>query len=383
MIASEMKRLSLYIIALFFLPFLMSGCGSDSSTESDLREEVIEVKYAAGFRLGRGEGYRRIDIVNPWDTTGLLNTYILVDSNEELPPHLPQGRVLRTPLRNTLLFSSVHCALMQELACLDAIGGVCDKDYIYVDELRRRLAEGALVDAGSSVAPDLEQIIDLAPDAILLSPYENSRYDRLENSDIPIVECADYMENSPLGRAEWVRVFGWLYGCEAKADSLFAAVEQAYNVTRERIAQADDAYPKVITERRSGAVWYVPGGKSYMARILADAGAEYPWRDNGSSGSIPLSFEQVFAEAQDADVWLIKHHSESDLSYRTLVEEYAPYARFKAYEEQQIYDCNTRYYRYYEETPFHPERLLQDLGAIFHPQLFADYTPYYFHPIAL
>lgn len=376
-----MKRLVFYIIVLMFLSSLMTSCRNGSSAEDDFQEEILEVKYADGFRLVQGEGYRRIDIVNPWDTTRLLCSYILVERTEELPQRLPQGCVLRTPLRNSLLFSSVHCALMQELECLDAIGGVCDKDYIYVDELRRRLAEGKLVDAGSSVAPDLEQIIDLAPDAILLSPYENSRYDRLENSNIPIVECADYMETSPLGRAEWVRVFGWLYGCEEKSDSLFAVVEEAYNTTCKRIAQVD-TYPKVITERRSGAVWYVPGGKSYMAKILADAGAEYPWRENSSSGSIPLSFEQVFAEAQDAEFWLIKHHSEADLSYRTLVDEYAPYARFKAYELQQIYDCNTRYYRYYEETPFHPERLLQDLGAIFHPQLFEDYTPYYFHPIA-
>ena len=377
-----MKRLSLYIAALLLLLCLMLGCSNGSSSDATFQEEALEVRYAAGFRLAQGEGYRRIDIVNPWDTTRLLNTYILVDRNEEVPQRLPQGCLLRTPLRNSLLFSSVHCALLKELDCLDAIGGVCDKDYIYVDELRSRLAAGKLVDAGSSVAPDLEQIIDLAPDAILLSPYENSRYDRLGNSNIPIVECADYMETSPLGRAEWVRVFGWLYGSEAVADSLFVAVEEAYNMTCERIAQVD-THPKVITERRTGAVWYVPGGESYMAKILADAGAEYPWRGNESSGSIALSFEQVFAEAQDADFWLIKHHSDVPMSYRSLLEEYAPYARFKAFDKKQIYDCNTQYYRYYEEVPFHPERLLQDLGAIFHPHLFENYTPYYFHPIAL
>lgn len=376
-----MKRNVLYIVLGVLLSGLLAGCGSASSEDTNLREEVVDVKYADGFRLVQGEGYRCIDIVNPWDTTQLLNRYILVGRSEELPQELPAGCVVRTPLTHSLVFSSVHCSLLQELDRLDAVGGVCDSEYIYVDALRDRLSGGKLVDAGSSVAPDIEQIIDLNPDAILLSPYENNRYERLKNTRIPIIECADYMETSPLGRAEWMRVFGWLYGCEAAADSLFAAVEATYNTTLERIAQVDTR-PKVITERRTGAVWYVPGGKSYMARILADAGASYPWSENNNTGSIALSFEQVFEDGQDADFWLIKHHSESAMSYKTLAEEYAPYARFKAFEEKKIYDCNSRYYRYYEDTPFHPERLLQDLGSIFHPLLFENYTPYYFHPIA-
>ena len=377
-----MKRLHLILIATVAICCLMVGCGASSQGNGEFAEENIEVKYAAGFRLSQGEGYRRIDVVDPWDTTRLLESYILVNRDEELPHKLPQGCVVRTPLQRSVVFSSVHCSLLKELNTLDAIGGICDSEYVYVDELRQRLADKTLVDAGSSVAPDLEQIIDLSPDAILLSPYENSRYDRLKNSRIPIIECADYMEVSPLGRAEWVRVFGWLYGCEVQADSLFAAVEEAYLTTRERVSQAD-VHPKVFTERRTGAVWYVPGGKSYMAQMLADAGALYPWRDNEASGSIPLSFEEVFEQAQDADYWLIKHHSEAQMTYKSLAEEYAPYTRFKSFEQKQIYDCNTRYYRYYEETPFHPERLLQDLSAIFHPQLFEGYTPYYFHPIAL
>lgn len=357
------------------------GCGNAPSGNESTQEEIVEVEYADGFRLSQGEGYRCIDIVNPWDTTQLLNRYVLVPRDAELPQELPAGCVVRTPLSRSLIFSSVHCSLLQELDRLDAIGGVCDSEYIYVDALRSRLSDGTLVDAGSSMAPDIEQIIDLNPDAILLSPYENNRYERLKNTRIPIIECADYMETSPLGRAEWMRVFGWLYGCEAVADSLFATVEATYNTTLERIAQVENR-PKVITERRTGAVWYIPGGKSYMARILADAGAVYPWSENDNTGSIALSFEQVFEEGQDADFWLIKHHSEQLMSYKTLAEEYAPYARFKAFEQKMIYDCNSRYYRYYEETPFHPDRLLQDLGSIFHPQLFENYTPYYFHPIA-
>lgn len=360
---------------------LPTACNSKSNT-SHCNEQSITVKYAKGFTLSQGNGYRRIDIIDPWDTTQLLSTYLLIDRNDTTPSGLPKGEIIRTPLSKSVIFSSVHCSLLNELNALDAIAGICDSEYNYVEALQKRLTEGTLTDAGSSVTPDIERIIELSPDAILLSPFENTQNDRLIHTGIPIIECADYMETSPLGRAEWVRVFGWLYGCETSADSLFSHVEQSYLSTCDLISHTTTR-PKVITERRTGAVWYIPGGNSYMATLLRDAGASYPWNDNQNTGSIPLSFENVFERGQDADYWLIKYHAPADITYSDLQQEYTPYSSFKAFQQQQIYGCNTQRLRYYEETPFHPERLLQDLGAIFHPTLFENYIPYYFHPMPL
>ena len=266
---------------------------------------------------------------------------------------------------------------MRELQCLDAIGGICDSEYVYVEELQQRLATGNLTDAGYSTSPNIEQIIELNPEAILLSPFENTRHERLVNTGIPIIECADYMETFPLGRAEWIRLFGWLYGCEALADSLYNNIKSDYTAIQQRTANIESK-PLVITERRIGQVWYVPGGNSYMAHLLSDAGARYPWSDNNNTGSIPLSFENVLERGQGADFWLIKYHANNDLTYQALKEEYTPNSRFNAFEQKHIYGCNTQYIRYYEETPFHPERLLQDLAAIFHPSLFETYIPLYF-----
>lgn len=375
-------HLSTYTLGCLLLAIMFSCSHNNSSTSAQLQEKEITVKYAQGFRLSEGDGYRRIDIVNPWDTTRFLHTYLLIDRNDTLPSELPNGCIIRTPLRNTLIFSSVHCSLLNELNLLHAVGGICDSQYIYVEELQERLAAGTLVDAGSSITPDIERVIDMSPDAILLSPFENNNNDRLTHTGIPIIECADYMETSPLGRAEWVKIFGWLYHCETSADSLFNSVEEAYNSICCMINETTER-PKVITERRSGAMWYVPGGNSYMATLLRDAGASYPWSDNPNTGSIPLSFENVLEQGQDADFWLIKYHADKDVTYNDLIEEYAPYKRFKAFEQRKILGCNTQRLRYYEETPFHPERLLQDLAATFHPTLFDNYTPYYFHPLPL
>ncbi len=363
---------------------LLSGCRPHTTQETDSTMpaySLLPVTYAQGFRLLRGEGYIRADIINPWDTTSLLHSYILVPRDAELPTKLPQGTLLRTPLTRSLVFASVHCSLLQELGCLDAIGGICDSEYIYIEELQRRLREGNLIDAGNSMSPNVEQIIALHPDAILLSTYENNNYARLEKRGIPIIECADYLENTPLGRAEWMRLFGLLYGCSHKADSLFRAIEADYNATLQR-TQTTPHRPTVISERRTGSVWYIPGGKSYMATLFAHAGATYPWSNDNNTGSIPLSFEAVFEQAQKADFWLIKYHADKDLTYSDLACEYAPYTRFSAFEQQKIYGCNTQKIRYYEQTPFHPERLLSNMAAIFHPELFPDYTPHYFHPLA-
>ena len=371
--------------AVFFITVigLLTGCSSkQTETVQDgiTPDSLLPVAYAQGFKLTQREGYIRADIINPWDTTRMLQSYILVPENKTLPDKLPQGTIVRTPLKNTLVFSSVHCSLLDELGQLNAIGGVCDSEYIYMEEIQKRLKDQSIANAGSSMSPNIEQIIALHPDAILLSPYENSGYGRLENLNIPIIECSDYLETSPLGRAEWMRFFGLLYGCQEQADSLFNAVAKVYNETCKHIATLSYK-PKVISERRTGSVWYVPGGRSYMAVLFSDAGAQYPWGDNTNTGSIPQSFESVFEKGQDADFWLIKYNANNDMTYADLAQEYAPYARFKAFESKQIYACNTQKYRYYEETPFHPERLLQDLASIFHPEVFKNYTPYYFHQI--
>ena len=375
-----MKKVLFHTIAMV-LTIWSVGCSNKASQQGSKTsdEEPVAIEYAQGFRMAQGNGYYRIDIVNPWDTTALLHTYLLVDAQSQLPTHLPDGTLIRTPLRNSLVFSSVHCSLLAELQCLDAIGGICDSEYNYIEELRARILAGTLADAGNSTAPDIEQIIELNPDAILLSPFETVRHDRLEKTGIPIIECADYMENTPLGRAEWMRLIGRLYGCEELADSLFMSIKESYLSTKQKVDSAKHK-PLVITERRIGQVWYIPGGKSYIAQLLSDAGAQYPWSDNNNTGSLALSFENVLERGQEADFWLIKYHAPQNFTYNNLKQEYTPNSRFKAFNQKQIYGCNTHYMRYYEETPFHPERLLKDLGAIFHPTLFEGYTPYYYTP---
>ncbi len=238
------------------------------------------------------------------------------------------------------------------------------------------------MDVGNGLAPNVEQIIALHPDAILLSPFENSGgYGQVEKLGIPIIECADYMETSPLGRAEWMRFYGLLFGRAAQADSLFAEIETAYHTLKALAAPAADA-PRTISELKSSSAWYVPGARSTLARFYADAGANYVFADDGHSGSVPLAFETVFDKGQDAEFWLIKYNQTADKTYAGLQKEYAPYAGFRAFKERNIYGCNTATVPFYEDSPFHPDYLLKDLIKIFHPALLEGYELKYFRKLA-
>ena len=373
-----MKRLLLSAnIGLIIL--LLTACVGGSKTSSvSLNEEIIPLKYAENLLMMKGEGYTRVQLRNPWDTTSVLSTYILVDKESDMPKYLPEGTLVRTPLSKALVYTAVHCNLIKELGVVQSIGGICELQYIKVPEIIEGCKNGTIVNAGEGTNPDIEKIIDLHPDALMLSPYENSGgHGQVEKLKVPIIECADYMETSALGSAEWIRFYGMLFGQLHKADSIFAEVEKNYNELKE-LAQSQPSRPKLLCELKSGSAWYVPGGRSTTGRLYHDAGAEYAFNHYPNSGAVPLSFETVFDKAQDADIWLMKYNHATDKTLTSMREDYGPYAQFKAFKQKQVYGCNTAYKEYYEDFPFHPDKVLKDLIKIFHPTLLPDYELKYF-----
>ena len=343
------------------------GCKSRHSASAGDALSALRMEYAGRIRIDSSEHYILVRVQNPWDTARILHTYVLVGRETELPEGLPEGTLVRTPVEKALVYSSVHCGLLSELGAIDRIGGICDLQYIKIPEIQNRCASGRMVDAGNAMNPDIEKIIDFHPDAILLSPFENSGgYGRIEKLGIPVIECADYMETSPLGRSEWMRFFGLLFGKRRQADSLFTAVRADYLQLCDLVKSVNQR-PTVISELKSGSAWYVPGGKSTTGRLYQDAGATYMWAEDEHSGSIPLSFETVFDRGQDADFWLFKYNRQQDKTLTELKSDYASYAGFRAFQTGQVYGCNSGQVPFYTETPFHPERLLEDLIRIFHP----------------
>ena len=361
--------MSKYCIALLALLLALTSCRDNRMAVRQQQGDTLQLKYAKNITLVRHDGYTTALLVNPWKPDKVLHRYILVPREGELPQPLPEGTVLRTPLSRSAVFTTVHCALIEMLGKQESVAGVADLKYIKLPWIQEGVKAGRITDFGEGMSPVIEKIIDTKPDAIFLSPFENSGgYGKVEEIDVPIVECAEYMEPTPLGRAEWMKFYGLLFGCEQRADSLFAVVDSSYHALRQ-LAQTSAVRPSILMDKLTGSVWYVPGGRSTIGQMMADAGADYPWADDEHSGSLSLSFETVLEKAGHCPLWLLRYSSNHDLTLRELQAEHHGYPQLMAFAHGGVYACNVELSRFYEETPFRPDWLLNDFIVILHPEL--------------
>lgn len=364
-------------IAFAFVLTLAIGTGCRGVMVSNAVGDTLQMKYAERIKIVECDGYSVVTLADPWNVGKTLHAYLLVPSDgsgitdDSLKALHPGATIVHTPLRNVVIATSVHCALTDELGAADAVGGVCDLQYINLPWVKEGVKNKKIRDCGSALSPTIESIIDLSPDAIFLSPFQNSGgYGRVSELNIPIIETADYMETSPLGRAEWMRFYGMLFGKEQNADSLFAEVEKVYDGLKKEgeHANAEGKKRNILMDKLTGSVWYVPGGKSTIGKMISDAGIGYAWSTDKSSGSLSLPFEAVLEAAMDADIWLFRYNGAHDITMNELLSEKAGYNQFRAFREGNVYGCNTANNTFYEDTPFHPERLLRDFIIIAHPE---------------
>ena len=378
---------------------LMAACQGGKTAAADAEPgDTLEMKYAKLLTIvkhGDGEEasdeaegvdyqYAEAIIANPWKAGTILHRYILIPKGKEgdktvamLARRRSTGArcttdTVRTPLESNLVFTAPHCQLLTELGCQNAITGVCDKDYINIPDIKSRAQADAkvahpIMDCGSSMQPDIERIIALHPEALLISPFENSGgYGKLDKLRIPVIETADYMETSPLGRAEWIKLYGLLLG-SSKADSLFSAIEKEYLQLKAEAAKLPLGL-SILTERKTGNVWYVPGGKSTMGILLRDAHARYIFADDTHSGSLSMSPEQIIAKGNQVDVWAFKYFGGNALTKQDLLAEYQGYQALKAFQTGTVYETDTSCEPYFELTSFHPEILLREFIILSHPE---------------
>lgn len=378
---------------------LMAACQGGKTAAADAEDgDTLEMKYAKLLTIVKhGDGEENSDaeegidyqyaeaiIANPWKAGTMLHRYILIPKGEEgdktvamLAKRRSTGArcttdTVRTPVESNLVFTAPHCQLLTELGCQNAITGVCDKDYINIPDIKSRAQADAkvahpIMDCGSSMQPDIERIIALHPEALLISPFENSGgYGKLDKLRIPVIETADYMETSPLGRAEWIKLYGLLLG-SSKADSLFSAIEKEYLQLKAEAAKLPLGL-SILTERKTGNVWYVPGGKSTMGILLRDAHARYIFADDTHSGSLSMSPEQIIAKGNQVDVWAFKYFGGNALTKQNLLAEYQGYQALKAFQTGTVYETDTSCEPYFELTSFHPEILLREFIILSHPE---------------
>ena len=369
------------LLALSFIGNLLIGCTIASINRTSDGGDTIALRYAQQLSLIQYKGYVQAILANPWKEDAVLHSYVLVPKGrvgDSLLQHDAQlqameATVVRTPIAHAVAFTTSHCSLLYDLHAQQALSGVCDLAYINLPDVQRRAKlppkeTAVVVDCGSSMQPDVERIMQLHPEVLLVSPFEQSGgFGKLATLNIPIIETADYMETSALGRAEWMKFYGLLFGRALQANALFAQVDSNYHAL---MAKAQQTREKVsaFTERKMGSVWYVPGGRSTIAQLLRDARVTYPFADDTHSGSLALSFETVLNEAGNSDIWLIKYNHHPNTRQALLAED-AGYAQFKAFQQGKVFGCDCAAVPYYEEVDFHPDRLLNDILQIAYPTL--------------
>ena len=371
-----MARYYFYLLTLVFC-FLQSCIGSKSSDANISGGDTITNDSELLTIINFGN-YTIVDITNPWQKDALLQRYILVNRDSSIND-IPKGTIVKTPLKSSLVYSSVHAGAIKEMGAISAVTAVCDAEYYKIAEIAEGLNSGKVIDAGSSMSPSIERILEHQPEAILTSPFQNAGHGAIEQLGIPIIECADYMESTPLGRAEWIKLLGELYGCRDKATEIYNQVSNNYNSLASKTS-AIETRPIVISEMVTDGVWYLPGGRSYMARIFNDAGAKYPWDNDQSTGSLQLDFATVYDRAHNADFWFIKTFNR-DLTLDELKSIYPLHSRMSAFSNGGIYYCNTATSSLFEDFPFHPDKLLQDFINIIHPELSQETTTNYYKPV--
>ncbi|WP_281800088.1 ABC transporter substrate-binding protein [Segatella maculosa] len=373
-----MKKLLCVLIAILFS--VLTACTNSQTRGGADGGDTVRMENARHLTIVKYKGYTIVKLVDPWKKGRTLHTYALVPKGRtRLPAGLdPSTTIIRTPIKRSVVFTTVLCGLLYDLQAADAISGVCDLNYINIPDIQKRAAMKPtevryVANCGNSMSADVEKIIDMKPEGLLISPFENSGgYGKLEDIHIPIIETADYMEVSALGRAEWMKFYGMLYGREREAFALFNRVKRNYLQLMKKARTAKKSL-SVITERKTGGVWYVPGGQSTIGQMLKDARAHYAFADDHQAGSLSLSFETVLDRAGQSDVWLFKYNGHP-ATLQELAAEYAGYRQFKAFRTHNVYACDCMRRPYFEQVSFHPDRLLSDIIQIVHPDI-AGFAP--------
>lgn len=377
------KYTYIYIICATVALLLVYYGTSHKKVASILSGDTIRMKYAKHITMVNYDGYTLVELKNPWKEGAVLHSYALVERVDSARiascGKLPSGvTVIYTPVRRGVVFTSPHCWLLCQLGAGKAIKGVTDLTYINVPFVQHAVADGSVADCGNSMSPSIERIVGIAPDAMFVSPYQGASYGQLDHIGVPLVECADYMETSALGRAEWMKFYGRIVGRGNAADSLFAVVERNY-ASLKKLAVKSRVRPTVMTERVVSGVWYCPGGRSSMAQLIADAGADYVFAEDSHSGSLTLSPEKVVEKAAKANVWMFVYNGKMPPSREELSAEYPGYKMIKAFNDGGVYGCGSMTgVPYFEEISFRPDYLLNDIISVFHPDLRPDSNTRYY-----
>lgn len=281
------------------------------------------------------------------------------------------------PLKTAMVIPTSALAYLEELNLTEKVTGISQPDFIYNPKIHQLLEENKISVIGSFDEIFIEKILMNKPDVFIStsSPTLAKFHEQLISENIKVIYIDEYEELTPLARAEYVKIFGALFGKKKEADELFNQIAKNYNEIKSAVKKNKPENPTLFANRIYGDIWYMPGGRSFQARLFEDAGGNYVWASDTSSGSLNLSFESVFEDANNAKIWI---NAGDFPDKKTLLLSYKNYEWFSAFRSGNIYNWNQRITAkgandYFETGTARPDLVLKDLAAIFHPELFPNH----------
>ncbi|MCA0960495.1 ABC transporter substrate-binding protein [Muricauda ruestringensis] len=375
------------ILVLGFLLMTLVGCKQEKKQQPSQNQELdSKVKYATGFKVTKETDLTIIEVTGAWPGAKSFK-YALVPK-EKLPsitlPKDAYDAIIATPVEKVVLTSTTHIEPLQKLGALNTVIGFPNTDYISTPEARERISAGHIKDLGMNDVLNTEMVLALDPELIFGFSIneENKAYDIIKQAGIPVAYNGDWVEHTPLGKAEWIKFFAPFFNKEALGDSIFTEVESSYKQAKE-IAKKAKSKPTVLTGGLYKDVWYVAGGQSWMARFIKDANADYAWASTPETGSIGLSLESVLEKAQDAEFWF---NPSAQTTYEQIKAANTHYGRFSAFTNQKVYSNaiekgETGGLIFYESAPHRPDVVLKDFIKILHPELLPEHQLQFIKPI--
>jgi iron complex transport system substrate-binding protein len=361
-----------------------AGHATDSNSTNIDRPAAGDtvLKYAHGFRIDNRNGYREVSILNR--AAGRIDTlrYLLVDEGQTPPAGRPGIPVIHTPVRSMTVLSSIHIGLADFAGAADRITGLGNFQYVNAPIVREHIRTGRIKQVGIDGNTNNELVIAMHPGVVITSTNPDAAYGQyktLTDAGIPVLPDAEWLETTPLGRAEWAKLFAALIDREAEIGKKFDSVERTY-LALAAIGSAAKKKPSVIIAMPWKGVWYTPAGESYMAQFLRDAGADYSWSATKGIGSLALNVEAVIPIALKADFWFNVGYVDSR---KEIAEKDSRFADFHSFKTGAVYNFNRRVNDigsndYWESGAANPQRVLADLIRILHPDALPQDTLYYY-----
>lgn len=371
---------NLTAIPLLICISLLIAC-QPQSTKKELIEkpkQSFQVKYAKGFDIQHFDDYKKLIIKTPYPDAKEQFEYIFVSEKDSTS----KQESIQTPIEEIVVTSTTHIPMLELLGMENRLVGFQNTRYISSEKTRARIDAGFVKELGKESAMNTEVLFELNPNLVIgfAMSKTNKTYNLVEQNGIPVIINSDWLEETPLGRAEWIKFFGLLFDKEKEADSIFNRIEKDYLAAID-IAKQNDQKPTIL----SGAimrndVWNLPAGESFVAQFLEDANLDYPWQDTEGKGSLNLSLETVLEKGQNADYWIAPGYFSSK---DQMLEANKLYQNFDAFKNNQIYTPSTKTGKtggviYFELAPTRPDLVLKDIIKITNPSLLPDYKLTFF-----